>query len=109
VPGVEQVVQLPDGTPPFAFHALGGLAVISSNTWAAFQGRDKLQIEWDYGANADYDSDVYREALLETVNKAGEVVRSRGNGDGGGTPCRRLLRSPSGTCLDGTAGGHCPR
>lgn len=81
VPGVEQVVQLPDGTPPFAFHALGGLAVIASNTWAAFQGRDKLQIEWDYGANADYDSDVYREALLETVNKVGEVVRSRGDTD----------------------------
>ena len=81
VPGVEQVVALPDGRPPFAFHALGGLAVIASNTWAAFQGRDKLQIEWDYGDNASYDSNAYREELLETVNKAGEVVCLRGDVD----------------------------
>ena len=80
--GVEQVVQLPEPDAPLAFHALGGVAVIATNTWAAFQGKSKLRVEWDYGANADYDSDSFREALTETVNKPGEVARSRGDVDG---------------------------
>ena len=40
-----------------------------------------MQIEWDYGDNASYDSNAYREELLETVNKAGEVVCLRGDVD----------------------------
>ena len=81
VPGVERVVQMPEAAPPYAFHALGGIAVIADNTWAAFQGRAKLHIEWEYGENAAYDSDVYREALLESVRTEGEVVRARGDVD----------------------------
>ena len=51
VPGVEQVVQLPLPKEPLGFQALGGLAVIASNTWAAMEGRKKLTVEWEDGAN----------------------------------------------------------
>ncbi|HIG56397.1 MAG TPA: xanthine dehydrogenase family protein molybdopterin-binding subunit [Candidatus Latescibacteria bacterium] len=81
VPGVEQVVQMPEAEAPFAFHALGGLAIIASNTWAAFQGKAKLQVEWDYGPHADYDSETYRAELLQSVNTPGEVVLARGDVD----------------------------
>ena len=52
-PGVEQVVEMPRSAAdkPVEFKALGGLAVIASNTWAANEGRKLLEIEWDDGAN----------------------------------------------------------
>ena len=43
VMGVEQTVVLEGAQPPYGFQALGGVAVIANNTWAASQGRKKLQ------------------------------------------------------------------
>ncbi len=78
VSGVEQVIELPAAEAPAMFKALGGIAVIASNSWAALHGRDLLDIEWDDGANADYDSARYKQALLETVRKPGTVPAERG-------------------------------
>jgi len=81
VNGVEQVIELPAAEAPAMFKALGGIAVIASNSWAALRGRDLLDIEWDDGANADYDSARYKQALLETVRKPGTVLRKQGDVD----------------------------
>jgi isoquinoline 1-oxidoreductase beta subunit len=81
VPGVEQVVEIPAAEPPAMYKALGGLAVIATNTWAALKGRDLLSIEWDDGANADYDSAAYKALLLETVRRPGTVQRDEGDVD----------------------------
>jgi isoquinoline 1-oxidoreductase beta subunit len=59
VAGVVDVVELGDGTLPPAFNALGGVAVLATNTWAAQRGRAALKIEWDAGANASYNSPAY--------------------------------------------------
>jgi isoquinoline 1-oxidoreductase beta subunit len=81
VAGVEQVVEIPAPEPPAMFKALGGVAVIASNSWAALKGRDLLTIEWDHGPNADYDSVAYKKALLETVRQPGTAVREEGDAD----------------------------
>ncbi|MCB1605368.1 MAG: xanthine dehydrogenase family protein molybdopterin-binding subunit [Xanthomonadales bacterium] len=81
VTGVSQVVRLPALTAPAAFKALGGVAVIASNTWAAIRGRDALKIEWEHGANASYDSPAFKDALLESVRKPGESTRNQGDVD----------------------------
>jgi isoquinoline 1-oxidoreductase beta subunit len=81
VPGVHRTVQLPTFKPPYAFQALGGVAVIADNTWAAFQGRSKLKIEWDNGPNASYNSGEYRKMLEETARKPGKVARNVGDVD----------------------------
>ena len=85
VAGVEQVVEIPAAEPPAMFKALGGVAVIASNSWAALKGRDLLTIEWDDGPNADYDSASYKTALLETVRQPGEAARD---------PCGDAATSP---------------
>jgi isoquinoline 1-oxidoreductase beta subunit len=81
VRGVEQTVVLPAFTPPHGFKALGGVAVIANNTWAAMKGREKLKVEWEAGDNASFDSVKYRESLLETVRKPQKVVRNIGDVD----------------------------
>ena len=63
------------------FQPLGGVAVIADNTWAAFQGRKKLKIDWDNGPNATYNSDEYKKELQETARQPGKVIRSQGDVD----------------------------
>ena len=78
---MHQTVSLDPFKPPAAFQPLGGVAVIADNTWAAFQGRKKLKITWDNGANESYDSVEYKKELRETAHKPGKLIRSVGDSD----------------------------
>jgi isoquinoline 1-oxidoreductase beta subunit len=81
VRGVKQTIPIKPFTPPHHFQPLGGVAVIADNTWAAFQGRKKLNVSWDNGANASYNSDQYKKELQETARKPGKVARNIGDVD----------------------------
>ena len=82
VPGVVAVKELPKFQGAPLFQPLGGVAVLANSTWAAWQGRDALNVDWDLGENADYDTEKFGKQLKETVNKAGQVLRSVGDADG---------------------------
>lgn len=79
VPGVLKVVEIPamQGAP--AFQPLGGVAVVARNTWAARQGRDALQIEWDDGPNGAYDSVAYQQTLQAAARAPGKTMRNQGD------------------------------
>ncbi len=81
VRGVKQTIPIKPFTPPHHFQPLGGIAVIADNSWSAFQGRKKLNVAWDNGANAGYNSDPYKKELQETARKPGKVVRNIGDVD----------------------------
>ncbi len=81
VPGVRQTVPIDPFKPPPAFQPLGGIAVIADNSWAAFQGRKKLNIAWDNGPNESYNSDEYKNELRATSHNPCKVVRSVGDTD----------------------------
>jgi isoquinoline 1-oxidoreductase beta subunit len=81
VRGVQRTVQVAAFKPPYGFQALGGVAVIADNTWAALQGRKKLKVDWDLGPNSTYESASYKTALLETVRKPQKVARNVGDVD----------------------------
>ncbi|MBI4902633.1 MAG: xanthine dehydrogenase family protein molybdopterin-binding subunit [Acidobacteria bacterium] len=81
VAGVSDVVQIEAFKPPHSFQALGGVAVIANNTWAAMQGRKALKVDWDLGPHASYDSAAYRKELLDAARKPQKVVRNIGNVD----------------------------
>ena len=68
VEGVRDVVQVPSG-----------IAVIGDHFWAAKQGRDALQVEWDFGSIAKISSNqLFKEYRELSVNK-GLVVQEKGN------------------------------
>jgi len=81
VRGVRQTVPMDPFKPPPAFQPLGGIAVIADNTWAAFQGRKKLNIGWDNGPNETYTSDAYKNELRATSHNPCKVVRNIGDAD----------------------------
>ncbi|AKU99426.1 Isoquinoline 1-oxidoreductase beta subunit [Labilithrix luteola] len=79
VAGVKRVVPLPVPKPPYAFQALGGVAVVATDTWSAMRGRSQLDIAWEPGENGTYDSRAFRQKLLEDVQSPGRVVRNVGD------------------------------
>src|SRR5213593_2124373 len=70
VPGVQRVVQISSG-----------VAVVADRTWAAFQGKKALKIEWDEGATARWSSDGIWSAFAAAAARSGEVVRAVGDVD----------------------------
>lgn len=79
VPGVIKVLEIPATPGAPGFHPLGGVAVVARNTWAAMQGRAALEIDWDHGPHATYESDAYRKTLETAARAPGKVLRNDGD------------------------------
>jgi isoquinoline 1-oxidoreductase beta subunit len=77
--GVSKTLTIPPFQPPYGFQALGGVAVIADNTWAAMQGRKKLKVDWDLGPNAAQDSTAYKKTLQDTAGQSCKVARNDGD------------------------------
>ncbi len=110
VKGVKKTKVLDTFKGPVMFQALGGVAVIADNTWAAIEGKKKLKIEWNESDHKSYSSDEYRKELAETSRKpaqSGARSRERGRGLCQGRKNYRsgVLRADAGACFDGAACG----
>ena len=81
VAGVKQTATIDAFKPPITFQALGGVAVLADNTWAAMQGKKKLKIEWEKSPHSVWNSEAYKKELQETARKPGKVMRENGNVD----------------------------
>ena len=56
-----------------------GVAVVAENTWAALQGRERLEVEWDSGEAAGVSSESIREQFRQRLSRPGSVARSEGD------------------------------
>lgn len=81
VAGVVGVEQLATSMPPAKFAPLGGVAVLATNTWAAQQGRDALDISWGDSPHASYNSEAFMAEMVATAAKPGTVFREMGEVD----------------------------
>lgn len=59
-----------------------GVAVLAENTWAAFQGRDKLRVKWDFSAASSDNSAALWKAYRAAADTPGQVLRLDGDPDG---------------------------
>ena len=57
----------------------GGVAVVARNSWAALQGRRKLDVSWGESAEPKASSESILASLLRNVQKVGPVVEERGD------------------------------
>ncbi len=67
----------------------GGVAVVATDTWSAWQGRRALQVEWDPGPNADQSSATLKARARELEVRPGDVEREEGDYEGA---LRRAVR-----------------
>jgi len=81
VSGVKQTATLEPFKPPVNMQALGGVAVIADSTYAAFQGKKKLKVEWTKSEHGVWTSDAFRKDLEATARKPCKVVRENGDVD----------------------------
>jgi isoquinoline 1-oxidoreductase subunit beta len=68
VKGVQQVITLPSG-----------VAVLATGYWAAKQGRDALEINWDLGKLAGLNSAAVSDMLRDGANNADAIAKDVGN------------------------------
>ena len=72
-PGVVEVIEM-EGSKVQNFDYKGGVrsgvAVLAENTWAAFQAKKLLAIEWDLGDNAKVSNTEYKESLARRRSKS---------------------------------------
>jgi isoquinoline 1-oxidoreductase beta subunit len=81
VAGVKQTTTLEPFKPPVTMQALGGVAVLADSTYAAFQGKKKLKVEWTKSEHGVWTSAAFRKDLETTARKPCKVVRENGNVD----------------------------
>jgi len=77
VSGVRHVVEIPAGGP--GVFSAGGVAVVAENTWAAIQGRDALEIQWERGLHAGESTETLRAQFRQLVAQPGKVIRNDGD------------------------------
>jgi isoquinoline 1-oxidoreductase beta subunit len=68
VPGVRDVIQIPQG-----------VAVLADGYWPALTGRDELVIEWDKGGFAGVSTDSVSKRLHDALGREAAVARSEGD------------------------------
>lgn len=81
IPGVRKIVAMPEPKGAVNFQPWGGLAIVAESTWAAIKARAALNITWDDGKNAVYDSDTFKEQLLASARAPGTPLRTVGDVD----------------------------
>jgi len=98
MPGVSACCHIPFSPHLRNMSPEEGIAVVADSTWAAMGGRDALQIDWDLGENANYNTSDYRELLKASVARPGTAHLARGDVsvalEGPGTLVEALYETP---------------
>ena len=78
VPGVKQIVRIEAIGTDLPWNGVG---VIATNTYAAMQGRDALEVTWNAGGAAAESSATLRAQLAEAVKTSARSIHDVGNVD----------------------------
>jgi isoquinoline 1-oxidoreductase beta subunit len=74
------VIEGPKPGEPY-FILASGVAVVADSTWAAFQGRKALRIEWTHGPHSTESTESFWQQCETLLAGSGQVVRDDGDFD----------------------------
>jgi len=77
VPGVRDVFEIPAQAQ--GAHSAGGIAVVADNTYAAMQGREALEIEWDNGPHSSVSSAGLFKEMETLASQPAKAFRNVGD------------------------------
>ncbi len=78
--GVTKIFKMEASSFPMGYaNPLGGIAVVADNTWTALKARDAVEVVWEKGVNAAYDSNKFLLQMQQSVQKQGQVKRKQGS------------------------------
>ncbi len=72
LPGVYDVVPIHAGIAP-------GLAITADSTWTALKARELLQMEWEPGPHAAFNSEAFYAELRSALRREGYLIRTEGH------------------------------
>jgi isoquinoline 1-oxidoreductase beta subunit len=82
VPGVVDIFRIDGPAPGEPYQILAsGVAVVATSTWAAFQGRKALEIEWNKGPHHEESTTSFWRQAGDLLAGEGQVVRDDGDLD----------------------------
>ncbi len=92
VPGVEDVfiIKGPEAGKPY-FILASGVAVTATSTWAAFQGRKALQVQWSQGPHRSESTESFWAQCRELLEGPGQRVRDDGDLDRAMTQAEKII------------------
>lgn len=94
IPGVLKVFTLEaSGFPTNFSKPLGGVVVVAENTWAALEGRKALDVTWNKGINADYNTRTSSNDMLKRVKTKGKTRRESGQIDQGLASAKKIVEA----------------
>jgi isoquinoline 1-oxidoreductase beta subunit len=70
-----------------------GVAVVAEHTWAAIKGREALDVRWDAGPHASFDTESHRAALEAAASEPGVTIRRDGRGRDGLAEAPRAMEA----------------
>jgi isoquinoline 1-oxidoreductase beta subunit len=79
VRGVRQVISIEGHRNPT--YLKPGVAVVADSTWAAFKGREALDITWDNGDGLRESTESLQEQFRTLAARPGKILRDTGNVD----------------------------
>ena len=70
-----------------------GVAVLAENAWAALSARERLNVTWDFGTNAELDNVSLSRRLTDAAARSGKIAKDKGDPEQAFAGATRLLEA----------------
>ncbi|TAF64965.1 MAG: xanthine dehydrogenase family protein molybdopterin-binding subunit [Cytophagales bacterium] len=91
IAGVKEIITIEPTENPTLLSA--GVAVIATNTWAAFKAKEALKITWNTASYESETSETISKQLQNLVKQKGEVLRNDGNVEEAFTKAKTIVEA----------------
>lgn len=78
MPGIKQVVLLPQTALPDGAHTTEGVAIVGTSTWAVFKAKTRLKVIWDKGVHQTASLTQLEQVINQGFQETGKTTQTFG-------------------------------